>query len=216
MKKTVFIGAALCLLPAAVAAQQSPDTGAAQQQEARGTPANICHELVAFLQPKPQAHSASPQAAGQAAQGQGAPAPQAAGQPTQPPQASGQSGSAQQASGQSGVGPEAPKPNAPQQASGSNAPQTSGQSAPVPQGSGQNAPQTSGQSAPVPQGSAKSTPAETAVTLEQAQAMAEANDVQGCRDATQRMRRAGVALPPALIALAALDPQYLQAAPQSR
>jgi hypothetical protein len=30
------------------------------------------------------------------------------------------------------------------------------------------------------------------------------------------MRRAGVALPPALIALAALDPQYLQAAPQSR
>ena len=198
MKKAVFIGAALCLLPAAVAAQQSPDTGAAQQQGARGAPANICHELVAFLQPKPQTQSASPQAAGQPAQGQGAPAPQAAGQPNQPPQAAGQSGSAQQASGQSGVGPEAPKPNAPQQASGSNAPQTSGQSAPV------------------PQGSAQSTPAETAVTLEQAQAMAEANDVQGCRDAAQRMRRAGVALPPALIALAALDPQYLQAAPQSR
>src|SRR5919199_1224883 len=140
---------------------------------------------------------------------QGAPAPQG-----QPAQGAEQSGSAQQVSGQSGVGPEAPKPNAPaQQAAAPNAPQSSGQSAPVPpQGSGQNAPQTSGQSAPIPQGSTQSTPVQSALTFEQAQALAEANDIKGCRDATQKMRRAGVALPPALIALAALDLQRLEAA----
>ena len=226
MNKTAVlaIGTAFCLLPLVVAAQQTPDAAgtAAKPDEARGRPANICHELVAFLQPKPAPQSATPQAAApQAAtpQAVGQPQPaQAAGQPAQPPQASAQSGSAQQASGQGGVGPEAPKPNAPaQQASGPNAPQTSGQSAPVPpQGSGQNAPQTSGQSAPIPQGSTQSTPAQTAVTFEQAQALAEANDIKACRDATQKMRRAGVALPPALIALAALDPQRLEAAPQQR
>jgi hypothetical protein len=48
------------------------------------------------------------------------------------------------------------------------------------------------------------------VTLDQAKAYAGINDVRSCRDAVHAMRRAGVAMPPALIALGALDLQYHQ------
>jgi hypothetical protein len=46
--------------------------------------------------------------------------------------------------------------------------------------------------------------------LQQAEALAQANDIRGCRDAAQVMRRAGVALPPALIALAGLRLELLE------
>ena len=39
-------------------------------------------------------------------------------------------------------------------------------------------------------------------------AAAAANDIAGCRSTAQEMRRAGVAMPPALIALAALELEY--------
>ena len=48
------------------------------------------------------------------------------------------------------------------------------------------------------------------MTLAEGQALADANDIAGCHGATREMRRAGVDLPPALIALAALDLQYQQ------
>jgi hypothetical protein len=86
---------------------------------------------------------------------------------------------------------------------------------PAPQvaGPGQSSPpvdrsqQSSGQSAPIPKDSATSTPA--AVTIEQAQALAAAGDLRGCQNAVRQMRRAGVALPPGLIALAALREDLL-------
>lgn len=69
--------------------------------------------------------------------------------------------------------------------------------------------QTSGLTAPVPpaQGAAPA----PAITLEEGQALAAAGNVRGCQEATQKLRRAGAALPPPLIALAALKPELLSA-----
>ena len=115
-------------------------------------PANICHDLVAFLQPKPAAPEGSPgpwQSSGQAAAGAGNVAPPAGGQPQQ----------------------------------------------------------ASGQSAPIPQAQSAAQPGW--ITREEAQVYADANDVRACQQAVQKMRRAGAALPPGLIALAALKPDLL-------
>jgi hypothetical protein len=47
-----------------------------------------------------------------------------------------------------------------------------------------------------------------------AEAAARENNIAGCRDAAQKMRRAGVPLPPPLLALAALDLKKLEATQQ--
>jgi hypothetical protein len=52
------------------------------------------------------------------------------------------------------------------------------------------------------------------MSVQQAEALAQANDIRGCRDAAQQMRRAGVALPAGLIALAGLRLDLLEARPQ--
>jgi hypothetical protein len=136
--------------PGAVSQQQNSPTPSKEltvapqaqptQAEAPGThrgPANICQDLVAFLQPKPPA----------------------------------------------------PGPQSAASSAGGAVPQASGQSAPIPQT----------QSAPQP----------AMITVEEATAFAGANDLRACQEAAQRMRRAGVALPPGLIALAALKPELL-------
>ena len=80
-------------------------------------------------------------------------------------------------------------------------------------GPGQTAPpmdqaqQKSGISAPVPQDD-KST-GTSQMTVEQAQKLAHGNDLRGCQGAVQEMRRAGMALPPGLLALAALREDLL-------
>jgi len=122
---------ALTVVPQAVPPQT--ETAASRRGQA-----NICQDLVAFLQPKPPAAGQTPGLASSA------------------------------------IGP---------------APQASGQSAPIPQT----------QSAPQP----------NLITLEEASAYAGANDLRVCQEAAQKMRRAGVALPPGLIALAALKPELL-------
>jgi hypothetical protein len=107
----------------------------------------------------------------------------------------------QQAAKQSAGTPNAPAPPAPQTAG-------PGQTAPAvdkPQ-------QTSGQSGAVPGNPAGST--QTNITPEQAQSLAGANDLRGCQKAAQSMRRAGVALPEGLIALAALREDLLVSQPQ--
>jgi hypothetical protein len=103
-----------------------------------------------------------------------------------------------------------------------------------PQPAGQGAPTTGGMAGPIPADSRQATsgsaaapaapaspsaapsagPAanQTQAALEEAEALARANDIAGCRAATQRMRLAGAPLPPALLALGALDLKYLQAA----
>jgi hypothetical protein len=68
---------------------------------------------------------------------------------------------------------------------------------------------SSGMTAPVP-------PAPTAakplpLTLERARALAAAGDLRACQESTRQMRRAGVAMPDTLIALAALRPDLLEA-----
>jgi hypothetical protein len=80
----------------------------------------------------------------------------------------------------------------------------------VPAGQNATAPQTSGQSAPIPQAPApaKAPP----VSLQQAEALAGANDIAGCRAAAQTMRKAGVAMPGGLLALAGLRLDLLQQA----
>jgi hypothetical protein len=72
--------------------------------------------------------------------------------------------------------------------------------------------QDSGQSGTIPnqsrgQGSDQLTP-------EQAQALADANDLRACQQAAQKMRRAGVALAGGLLALAALREDLLMRATQ--
>jgi hypothetical protein len=131
------------------------------QQGGGGQPANICKELVAFLEE--QAKKAAAPQAGQA-----------------------------------------PAPNAPQastQAPGT--PQSAGQAAA--QG-GEKVQQSSGQSAPIPQGGAAQGPT---IAIEQARAWTTANDLKGCQDGTRRLRKAGIALPPGLLALAALKPELI-------
>ncbi|WP_206455523.1 hypothetical protein [Aurantimonas marina] len=188
-------------------------------------PANLCTELVAFLTPAPEEDVTvvNDQSAGQPSAGNQAPAAQAdrpqataAGgpaseQPQQQATSSGESaaeneqqaagvpdgneaGSAQEASNQAGAAVEAP--------SDANAPAPNA-------GNADNAPQTSGLSAPIPQ-TPEATKKQPDMTLAEAEALAEANDIAGCHTAARKMRREGVDMPPALMALAALDLQHQQ------
>jgi hypothetical protein len=80
-------------------------------------------------------------------------------------------------------------------------------------GPGQTAPpmdraqQRSGISAPIPQDDTSS--GSSQVTIEKARTLSQANDLRGCQGAVQQMRRAGMALPPGLLALAALREDLL-------
>ena len=67
---------------------------------------------------------------------------------------------------------------------------------------------SSGQSAPIP-GNDHREAATPQIGLDRAQALQQANDLQGCQNAARQMRRAGVALPPGLLALAALRADLL-------
>jgi hypothetical protein len=97
----------------------------------------------------------------------------------------------------------------PAQPSGQGAPTTSGLSGPIPHGPGQAAAPGAAPSPATAAAPAGSTSGQ--VTLDEAEGLARANDVKGCRAATQRLRLAGAPLPPALLALGALDPKYLEA-----
>lgn len=80
-------------------------------------------------------------------------------------------------------------------------------------GPGQTAPpmdraqQRSGISAPIPQDDTST--GSSTVTIEKAQTLSQTNDLRGCQGAVQQMRRAGMALPPGLLALAALREDLL-------
>jgi outer membrane protein OmpA-like peptidoglycan-associated protein len=180
-------------LPGAALAVGGESPAAAPAQEG---PANLCQELLAFVKaPPPEA----PPVAAPAAQGT-APATQQA--PTGGAvlkQSAAQGGSAQQTAGQSGPAIEAPKPNV----------------APAAQASGQNAPQTSGIAAPVPP-APTSTPKESVLSLAEAEGLANANNMEACREAGRRLRLAGVAVPPPLLALTALDLRFHQQAQQAQ
>lgn len=124
-----------------------------------------------------------------------APPPQApAGEPVKspPPDASAPAGnsqeSAQDASGQAGPAHTAPD------AGGQIDDETTVQNAEL----------KSSLSAPAPKDST-STPKTSVLSLAEAEEIASAGDIPNCRDATRKLRLAGVAVPTPLLALAALD-----------
>lgn len=238
MRKIIFAGIFALSASTALAQTGTPQvptapaakSGAPADPASAGGPANLCQELLAFMKApppeeattapaKPAADRQSPPAAAQpAADGvakdartQGAAASQntpsaeqkaaeagensapASGKAV-PPQSPTKTGSAQDISGQSGPAHSAPEPNATSAA----------------QGNVQNAPQTSGLSAPVPT-QPTSTPKESVMDMTQVQALAETNDIGACQKAAKELRLAGVAMPPPLLALAALDLKFYKA-----
>jgi hypothetical protein len=102
--------------------------------------------------------------------------------------------SSQAVTGQKGVATDAPEPGKDKAASGSV----------------QNAPQKDTRAAPTPPADVTSTPKESVLTVEAAEQLAGGNDIAQCQKAAREMRVAGVAMPPPLMALAALDLQYQQ------
>lgn len=182
-------------------------TGQAAASQQSG-PANLCQELLAFMKapPEPESPAGAAKPAAATAQ-QGAPAQSgssqqgssalagttAAGDGASAKPDSG-STSAQAVTGQSGVATDAPEPGKDPAASGSVA----------------NAPQKETRAAPTPPADVSSTPRESVLTVEAAEQLASANDVAQCQKTARQMRVAGVAMPPPLIALAALDLQYQQ------
>jgi hypothetical protein len=72
----------------------------------------------------------------------------------------------------------------------------------------------SGLVGPVPPADTETKP--PLVTPDQARALAQKNDLRACQEAVRQMRRAGVALPGGLIALAALPPEHFAENPGGR
>ncbi|KIU33396.1 hypothetical protein SR39_13500 [Methylobacterium radiotolerans] len=146
-----------------------------------GRPANLCQELLAFVkQPNPAKEAAAtpPQQATAVSN------PSGASQGT--PSAAG--GDVQQKSGLSG-----PTPGGSPNQAGTDAQRGQGNQA------AKDAP-----SAAKP----ASSPHPDAATIATVEAAAAADDQLGCRSAARTMRMHGVALPPPLLALAALDPKF--------
>lgn len=181
----------------------------AQTPPAKRGPANLCVELVAYLHKDQKKPEAAPAAAGSA------------------------STTAVQAPPPGGDRPTAGGSDNPQQTSGLSAPVThGGTGASGPQGQAQETAPTAKENPKVegkteatatnklPEPAKPATPAPAAAqapvapppkpeVVQEAEAAASAGDQLACRAAAQKMRRAGVALPLTLIALAALDPKFL-------
>lgn len=188
----------------------APTNPAATQQTSAGQPANLCQELLAFMQaPPPEEAVPAAPAKEQAPADKSASAQEKSSTAQKETSAlAGTTGSghgasakpengktsAQAVTGQDGVATDAPKPSDEKAAAGSVA----------------NAPQKESRAAPMPTADVTSTPRESVMTVAQAQELASANDIAQCQDAARKMRVAGVAMPPPLIALAALDLQYQQ------
>jgi hypothetical protein len=193
MEKAVL--AAILALAAPTAFAQS----AADPAGARG-PANLCQELLAFMEAPPPAATAAPAAPAQAAKAEPAKEGAAAASPgtgaadaapAAPAGAAKEGASSQQATGQSGPATDAPDPNV----TGAKV------------GKAEDAPQKASVSAPVPT-DGKSVSKESVLSVAEAESLAAANDIAACQTAARELRIAGVAVPPPLLALTALDLKY--------
>lgn len=184
---------------------------------AANPPANICVELtgwIAELQPKPAGRQASAQALQQERAGQGAaenagsPAVSTAVEEARPGGGQTPEGTdpVQRSSGISGsVTPEGPGAAGPQGDAQESA--KSGAINPKPEDKAQQSAETAKPQEP-------KAPPPSAEAIEKARQSAGAADVEACAAVVRDMRLAGVALPTPLIALAALKPELLRAAPQ--
>ncbi|GJD29245.1 hypothetical protein PMNALOAF_0477 [Methylobacterium adhaesivum] len=184
---TRLLISAVALLPAVASAQGDAST--------TGGPANLCQELVAFVrQPV-----ASMKAVETPAQQATAVTARKSGEPSEKPSAS---GTPQNTSGMSGQitasGP------------GAAGPQGAAQNKAVPEGSTATA-SGPAKDAPI---TAPAAPRPSTEDVRHVEDAAGANDLVRCRDVAQAMRRAGVAMPAPLLALSAMSPQLLEAAPR--
>lgn len=190
------------LLPCTAFAQAAPPRSMPSQpanERSSGTPANLCHELVAFVH-QPDTATGSEAKPPQLATAVSARKP---GDLSAKPSAAG--GAAQQTSGQSGQIT------------------SSGPGAAGPQGEAQNKGTPSGPTATALGPPKNSSPLDSTAPsaleahkpspedVQQVEAAAAGNDLLGCRGAAQKMRRAGVVMPGPLLALSALDPKLLEA-----
>jgi hypothetical protein len=193
-------------VPAAPAGSSSVSApappGQSQEASGQGGTANVCRELIAFVHPAPPADvssgaQAQPQAQAPSQAAAGAPEPQQSLHTavTAPPQ----SKAAADAARASGQGPPT------QSGISGTTPRSTPYGTPGPQAEGQRPFVTQPQPAPP---NATTTPKPTPTMVAQAQAAAAGNDIAACRSVAQDMRRAGVAMPPALIALAGLELEY--------
>jgi len=223
MRKLTFAAlastSALCV--GAALAQTAAPTAAGQPAGASarsGKPADLCSEVLAFVHPPAPSAPASTPAQAQAATAQ--PPAHAATAVTAPSQnqgasqPSGSAGAPQQSSSISGqVTPSGPGASGPQgaaQPGGGGPPPVAGDAAkpPAPPAQQQAA------AAPKPAAPAPAAPAApppkkpSAEQIEKVEAAARDHNLQGCRDAAQDMRKAGVVIPPPLLALAALDLKF--------
>ena len=197
MRELILAGA-LALSTATCPAQTT------QPADSHQGPANLCQDLLSFM--KAPLEAATPATSKLATtEKQAPPAKSEPGQQSSSASADttatdknasegADKGSAQAITGQDGVATDAPDPAKDNAASGSVA----------------NAPQKESRAAPVPPSDTTSTPKESVLTVEAAQKLADANDIEQCQKMARKMRVAGVAMPPPLIALTALDLQYQQ------
>ncbi|MCV0395594.1 MAG: hypothetical protein K5872_17170 [Rhizobiaceae bacterium] len=195
--------------PADPAVEAQTDQATAARQTG---PANLCQEILAFMKaPPPEA--ATPAGAAKPAEpparqsepdeqddaDEDSDAQQGTTASDEPAKAEGETGSAQEITGQDGVATDAPEPGKDNAASGS----------------ATNAPQKESRPAPLPPADVTSTPKESVLTVEAAEELASANNIAQCQKTARDMRVAGVAMPPPLMALAALDLQYQQTSDQA-
>ncbi|HEY7382758.1 MAG TPA: hypothetical protein VH835_01635 [Dongiaceae bacterium] len=213
-------GAVLAALVGATALVPLPSlaqTGAPAQPAGGGRgPANLCQELVAYVRQATAPAPGAAQAAAAAQSPQPSPAQQVA--PTAAPTAPATAAAAQppgkDAPSQSGI----PGPVPQAQTQGTPGPQAAGQNPAVTQPQTPAAAQPGGQAPPPAQAAAAAPPAPpqapkpTAEHLAKLEAAAQGNDLAACRNYGQQMRRAGMPMPPPLLALAGLDLKYLQQA----
>ncbi|MEO4001925.1 hypothetical protein [Mesorhizobium sp. CAU 1732] len=210
----VVFSASTCLAQTA-APPQSPTPGIAEQSEdapvQQTGPANLCQELLAFMTaPVPEPEGVAPAKPAAAAPQQAAPASgtEASGSGTSAlagttdadeaasAEPDSETNSAQEITKQEGVATDAPDDSGDEKATAS--------------GSVEDAPQKDSRSAPTPPADVTSTPKDTVLTVEAAERLAAANDLEQCQKSARQMRVAGVDMPPPLMALAALDLQYQQ------
>jgi len=182
---TRLLIAAVAFLPGMASAQGDASLA--------GRPANLCQELVAFVR-QPVASMKAVETPPQLATAVTA---RKSGEPSEKPSAP---GTPQNTSGMSGQitasGP------------GAAGPQGAAQNKAVPNGSTATA---SGPTRDAPV-TAPAAPRPSPEDVRQVEDAAGSNDLRRCRDVAQTMRRAGVAMPAPLLALAAMSPQLLEAA----
>ncbi len=175
-------------LPAGAAPEAGPAAPAAVQAAEQSGPANLCQEVLAFMKAPPPEPPAAAAGGQNAAADKPRTAPSGEAVPTRPAE---ETNSAQEVSGQSGPAHSAPQPNNSADA----------------EGTAQDAQLKSSMSAPIPTDT-ESTPKESVLSVEEIERLAEANDIAGCQGASRKLRLAGVAVPPPLLALTALDLRY--------